>query len=183
MVITQEVIQSIAAYALTMATTNDGVKRNKAFKFAFERVETNYGKMNLTDDVKSDLRNAIDEKLKSLFVLGEGEVVTNQAAYLKLNSEGKLIRGNRFTTEHTKSISVEAEIVKLHRLFLDLRTKISKSENGATEGQLRSMRKLKNAINARLFEHFIQVNRDMDDTTAKIYKFMQEQASKETVAA
>lgn len=151
-VITPNIVTEIAQAALKLAVKNNGVSRNKAFSEAFERVETQWGKAALTDGVKRELRDAVDKALKEQAKFTKSEVVTREQHYANVNGDGDLLIGRRVTTLDTAEKEIDQELLILSRFLNEHRAKVAVKKDGATEGDIRKERRLRNAINARLHE-------------------------------
>jgi hypothetical protein len=151
-VITPNIVTEIAQAALKLAVKNNGISRNKAFSEAFERVETQWGKAALTDGVKRELRDAVDKALKEQAKFTKHEVVTREQHYANVNGDGDLLIGRRVTTLDTQEKEIDQELLILSRFLNEHRSKVAVKKDGASEGDIRKERRLRNAINARLHE-------------------------------
>lgn len=155
---------------MTMATEVGKINRGKAFKVAFDRVETVHGKAVLTDDTKKAIRNEIDDRLKTMATLSKSEVVRSITPYKRVTADLELEEGKRIVATETAKKTTEEEVLSIHGLLFELYGKIARSENGMTDGQERQIRRLKNAINSRLFA--LQTDGTLNDQMQRISAYV-----------
>lgn len=139
-------VAEIARIAIEIATVKGSIVRNKAFAAGFERIETNWGKGALDTETKASLRREIDSQIKEKFMLTKHEVIIRGANYEQVNAHGEYETGRKITSLDNAP-KTDAEIILGMVRVLDVhRLKVSKKEDGASEGDIRKERRIRNAI-------------------------------------
>ena len=130
------------------AITSPNFNRGKVFKAIAERLEA--ANITITKQIKSDLYDAIDTRIKALLPIGKQWTVTACAVSVKLNAEGELIPTGRINTQDTASVlSLSEELSQLRGKYIDVRLKLSKKSDSVP--LQKTLRRVRNAIVTRIF--------------------------------
>jgi hypothetical protein len=164
-------VDEIAQAAIEIATIKGSTSRGKAFKAAYERVETQYGKSALDESTKKQVQRAVDEALKAKATITAGEVIHRRATYEQVNTHGEYERGQKITTLDNGCIDPEEQLLGMSRVLSEHRRKMAAKEEGATESDVRKERRIRNAI-LGLLDDMRKHNKHNTDAWTNIKKFM-----------